>query len=156
MICWWQRQKVSLSLNVAGLLSCTSKDACNAPSLMKLDAVRQSFLHFLKDPESYGTKKSSGKTQKKFHLHCAGGSDGLSVKTQADPQPKLRPLLMLTAARETASAREGLQEQTSSKVTSPPMPQTCLFGVCKGVPNMGHCCSTCICFLLARLLTVLK
>ncbi len=35
-------------------------------------------LHFLKDPESYGTKKSSGRTKKyiyKNHLHCAGGSD---------------------------------------------------------------------------------
>ncbi len=35
---------------------------------------------------------------KKNHLHWAGGSDGLSVKTQADPRPKLRPLLMLTCS----------------------------------------------------------
>ncbi len=38
-------------------------------------------LHFLKDPESYRSKKSSGRPPKKIHLHCAGGSDGLSVKT---------------------------------------------------------------------------
>ncbi len=38
MTSWWQRQKVFLSLNVAGLLSVR-----NAPSLPRLDVVRQSF-----------------------------------------------------------------------------------------------------------------
>lgn len=33
--------------------------------------------------------------------------------------------------------RRHLQEK-GLKTTSPPTPQTCPFGICKGAPNMGH------------------
>lgn len=50
-------------------------------------------LNFLKDPEGYGTKKSSGRPPK------IGGSDWLSLKIWDDLLPKLSPLLLPTAAQ---------------------------------------------------------
>lgn len=52
-------------------------------------------LNFLKDPKRYGTKKSSGRSKK----NSPALSRRMSEKTEAYPQPKLRPLLMLTAAQ---------------------------------------------------------
>ncbi len=55
------------------------------------------------------------------------------------PRPKLsRPLTDVDCSPITPRW-QGLKEQKmSSKATSPPMSQTCPFGICKGAPNIGH------------------
>ncbi len=49
MTSWMQRQKGFLSLYVAGWLSCKRKGEHNAPSLPRLDAIRQTFYRELWD-----------------------------------------------------------------------------------------------------------
>ncbi|CAB1438603.1 unnamed protein product [Pleuronectes platessa] len=57
---------------------------------------KTAILHFLKDPQGYGTKNQV--VAQKISAALSGGSEWLSVKTRDDPRPKLRPLLVLTGS----------------------------------------------------------
>ncbi len=120
-------------LDMAGWLRCTSKDA---PFLLRLDAVS-----FLKAPESYGTKNSSGRPKTIFPCTEPEDPTGCQCRHMPILDPDWGPYWcwLQPNNHKTASARQGLQEQKrSSKATSPPKPQTCPFRICKGAPNMRH------------------
>lgn len=109
-ISWWQSIKSSLSLNMVGLLSCSASH--NVPSLLRLDAVTQSFQIFLKILRIMEQKKLSGRPKKNF----TEDSNGCPSKhgTILDPNYCHCWRWLQPNNHQTASAREGLRKQKMS------------------------------------------
>ena len=98
-------------------------------------------LNFLKDPEHYGTKKSSGRPQK----ITPALSQRIRSAVRQDTGRSSTQIKALTGADCSAiTIRRHLREKgfknkkTNSKTSSPSTPQNCPFRLCQGASNMGH------------------
>lgn len=102
------RQRGSVSLKVAGLL--IAEGAITA----EVGCSKTAVFNFFKDDECYVTKRSSGSTQT-INLCWAGGTDGLSMKTQTNPRPKYRGLTMDADCRTITKRRHQREKGLKNK-----------------------------------------